>query len=191
MPEFLRLIRLVALTRLRSAGWAPWLLVAGWLVIAAFQEPLMFRRYGIHLVDDAAWTGGLLVLLVLLLAERRLPRRFAHLASLSLLAAVAIVQAIGAFLVDQSMVTTGFTVRATGAGFFFLAWCPLAITVSRNHGGVIASGMLHMIVVLAAGLMGSMLAVALRTSPDMLVLAACALAIAGAVCWASGRQINT
>ena len=191
MPEFLRLIRLVALTRLRSAGWPPWLLVAGWLVIAAFQEPLMFRQYGIHLVDDAAWTGGLLVLLVLLLAERRLPRRFAHLASLSLLAAVAIAQAIGAFLVDQSMATTGFTARAIGAGFFLLAWCPLAITVSRNNGGVIASGMLHMMVVLAAGLMGSMLAVALRTSPDMLVLAACALAIAGAVCWASGRHIST
>jgi hypothetical protein len=189
MLETLRLIRLVVLARVRSAGWVPWLLVVGWLIVAAYQEPLMFRGYGIYLVNDAAWTGGLVVLLVLLLAERRVPRRHAVTVNLSLVASLAILQSIGGCLVDQSSVATSFTVRAAGAGCFFLAWAPLAITLSRKSGEAVVSRAVHMTVVLTAGLMGSMLAVALRTSPDALVLTACALAIAGASCWVSGHGI--
>ncbi|MFT4840827.1 MAG: hypothetical protein ACI8UD_000377 [Planctomycetota bacterium] len=191
MSETLRLIRLVVLARVRSAGWVPWLLVAGWLVIAAFQEPLMFRGYGIYLVDDAAATGGLVVLLILLLAERRSPRRYAATANLSLVGAMAILQAVGGYIADQSQVATPFSVRAAGAGSFFLAWAPLSLTLARKLNGGLTCRTVHMILVLTAGLMGSMLAVALRTSPDVYVLTASALAIVGAACWASDRLINS
>jgi hypothetical protein len=182
---------LVVLARVRSAGWLPWLLVAGWLVMAAYQEPLLFRRYGIYLVDDAAWTGGLVFLLVLLLAERRSPRRHAVTVNLAMVGAMAILQLVGSYLADLSPMTTPLSVRATGAGFFFLAWAPLSIALARNCDNAGTSRTLHMIVVLTAGLMGSILAVALRTSPDTFVLTASGLAIAGAACWASGRSTYT
>lgn len=131
------------------------------------------------------------MLLVLLLAEGRSPRRHAATANLSLVGAMAILQAVGGYLADQSQVATAFAVRAAGAGFFFLAWAPLSITLSRKYEEEITYRMVHMILVLTAGLVGSMLAVALRTSPDTFALTASALAIAGAACWASGRRTNT
>jgi len=191
MPASFRLIRLVVLARLRAAGWAPWLLVAGWLLVASYQEPLLFRRYGIHLVDDAAWTGGLVVLLVLLLAEGRMPGRCSALANLVMLFGMAVVQAIGSYLADQSPWITGWDIRAIGALSFLMSWAPLSIALSSNSGSSAASRLSRIMVVLAAGLLGSMQAVALRTSPDTLVLLASALASAGAACWASGRPNNT
>lgn len=148
----------------------------------------MFRGYGIYLVNDAAWTGGLVLLLVLLLAERRVPRRHAMTVNLSLVGSVAVLQAIGSCLVDQGYIPVPVSVRAEGAGFFFLAWAPLAITLSRNYSEIGVSRTVHMIVVLAAGLVGSMLAVALRNSPDAWAVVASALAIAGAACWSLHRR---
>jgi hypothetical protein len=191
MPAFLRLIRLALVAKLRSAGWAPWLLVAGWLLMASYQEPLLFRGYGIYLVDDAAWSGCLALLIVLLLSERRIPNRWPVLTSISLLCLVSLLQTGLAHLADQSSQAAGMGARIIGAIYFFLAWSPLAITLGSNIGVGGRSRLLHMMVVLAAGLMGSMLAVALRTSPDTFVYLASVLAFAGATCWASGRPTNT
>lgn len=191
MHEQLRLIRLVALARLRSAGWVPWLMVLGWLAAASYQEPLLFRRYGIYLVDDAAWTGGAVVLIVLLLAERRLPRRFAAMANLVTVAAISVLQVVGAYLADQSPWQSSFSSRAMGCLHFFAAWSPLAITLSRNSGSSAREQVLGNLAVLSALVMGSMLAVALRSSPDMFVIVACVLAFLGAACWASKPGSHT
>lgn len=191
MHESLRLIHLTLLARLRAAGWIPWLLVAGWMVIAAYQEPLLFRGYGIFLVDDAAWTGGLLLLVSVLFAVRRQPRRAAIRGNLLVVAGVAILQSLGSVLADQSSRGLPASHHLASAGSFLLAWAPLAIALGRNSGPQAEERgfrTVHTIVVLTAGLMGSMLAVALRTSPNQLVFGACALAIAGAGCWASGRD---
>lgn len=185
MHEQLRLIRLVALARLRSAGWVPWLLVLGWLAAASYQEPLLFRRYGIYLVDDAAWTGGAVVLIVLLLAERRLPRRGAAIANLVTVAAISVLQVVGSYLADQSPWQSSFSSRAMGCLLFFAAWAPLGLTLSRNTGSCPRAQLLGKLVVLSALVMGSMLAVALRSSPDTNVIGASVLAFLGAACWAS------
>jgi hypothetical protein len=49
-----RLARLATVAALRSTGWLPWLLLAGWVVYAALQEPRLLRAHGIELVRDAA-----------------------------------------------------------------------------------------------------------------------------------------
>lgn len=191
MSATLRLITLFALARLRSAGWAPWLLVSGWLVIASYQEPLMFRQYGIYLVDDAAWTGGFVVLVVLLFAQRRLPKRCAIATNLTMLVAMAVLQGVGGYLADQSPSLAGFYMRGVGVVNFVLAWSPLAITVSRNKSSETKEELVRKLVVLASGVMGMMLSVALRTSADTIAYAASLFAVAGAVCWASGRSTSS
>lgn len=191
MHEQLRLIRLVALARLRAAGWMPWLLVSGWLLAAALQEPLLFRRYGIYLVDDAAWTGGAVVLIVLLLAERRLPRRAAMISNLVTVAAISVLQVLAAYLADLSPWSSSLASRASGCLFFFAAWAPLAITLSRNIGLSPRDKMVGKLVVLSAFVMGSMLAVALRSSPDTSVIAASVLAFVASVCWATRPRTTT
>jgi len=191
MYEQLRLIRLVTLARLRSAGWVPWLLVSGWLLAAALQEPMLFRRYGIYLVDDAAWTGGAVVLVVLLLSERRLPRRSALICNLVTVAAISVLQVVAAYLADLNPWTSSLSSRAMGCLFFFAAWSPLAITLSRNSGAAARDKLVGKLVVLSAIVMGSMLAVALRSSPDTFVIGASVLAFLAAVCWASGPRSTT
>lgn len=191
MHEQLRLIRLVALARLRSAGWVPWLLVSGWLLAAALQEPLLFRRYGIYLVDDAAWTGGAVVLLVLLLAERRLPRRGAVISNLVTVAAISVLQVAAAYLADLSPWSSSLSSRALGCLFFFAAWSPLAITLSRKSGPGARDKLVGKVVVLSAIVMGSMLAVALRSSPDTFVVGASVMSLLAAACWASGPRSTT
>ena len=62
---FLRLSWLTLRARLRSAGYIPWLLLVGWLLISAYQEPRFLRRYGLFLVEDAQWSGALIVMMVL------------------------------------------------------------------------------------------------------------------------------
>jgi len=178
----LRLIRLVVLARLRSAGWAPWLLALGWLLFASLQEPLLFRRYGIYLVEDAAWTAGLVVLVVLLLSERRLPRRYGAACNLLIVAAVAVLQALGGYLVDRSAWPPSVADRLLDGLGFFVAWSPLALTLSRNMG----DGLLPKLMVLCALMMGSMLAVALRSSPDSFVIISSVCAFSAAACWSCG-----
>lgn len=191
MHAQLRLIRLVALARLRSAGWVPWLLVLGWLAVASYQEPLLFRRYGIHLVDDAAWTGCAVVLVVLLLTERRLPRRSAAISNLVTVAAISVLQAVGAYLADQSPWPSSLSDHAMGCVFFFAAWSPLALTLSRKSGPCFREQLLGRLVVLSALVMGSMLAVALRSSPGTFVIASSILTFLGAACWASKQASDT
>lgn len=54
----LRLTRLAVVASLRSSGFAPWLLAVGWIVVAAAQEPRMFRSFGVHLTREAAWVAA-------------------------------------------------------------------------------------------------------------------------------------
>ena len=191
MHAQLRLIRLLALARLRSAGWVPWLVVLGWLVVASYQEPLLFRRYGIHLVEDAAWTGCAAVLVVLLLAERRLPRRSAAICNLVTVAAISVLQAVGAGLADRSPWPSSLSGSVMGCEIFFVAWSPLALTLSRKSGPGFGEQLLDKLVVLSAVVMGSMLAVALRSSPGTFAFAASILAFLGAACWASKQSQDT
>ena len=185
MSSSLRLIRLLVTARLRSAGWAPWLLAMGWLLVAALQEPLLFRNYGIYLVQDAAWVAGLAVMLVLLLTHDRQPRRCAVRTNLCILGGIACLQATAGYLVDQSPTRSWTSARFLEMAWFLMAWAPLSITLSRKAGNGGMSRMLHMMVVLAAAITGSMQAVALRQSPDTLVLSASVLAFGGAAGWAS------
>mgnify|MGYP001227936082 CR=1 FL=1 len=188
MHTQLRIIRLVALARLRSAGWVPWLLAIAWVSLASFQEPLFFRRYGIDLVDDAAWIGGAAVLLVLLLTERRLPRRCGVAVNLVILAAISVLQSGGAYMADLSPWPNSWADHLQSSGSFFLAWAPLSLTLCRKSGAGRMNQLLGKLVVLCALLMGSMLAVALRSSPSAFVVLSSALAFLGAACWASGRS---
>ena len=148
----------------------------------------MFRRYGIYLVDDASWTGGLAVLLVLLLAQRRLPRRCVIAANLTMLFAIAILQGIGGYLADQSSSLTGLQARGVSVVNFVIAWSPLAITVSRNSVDGTKEELVRKLVVLAAGVIGMLLSVALRSSADTIVYVASFFAVAGATCWATAHQ---
>ena len=188
MQAQLRLIRLVGVARLRAAGWAPWLLLACWVTVAAYQEPLLLRRYGIYLLDDAAWVGGLVVLIILLLSVSRLPRRGAMLANLVMLACVAALQAFGTLLVDQAALAQSWGDRSLSALLFFAAWGPLAITLSRNSSIGGYARWIGWIVPSMALLVGSMVAVSLRSSPGPVVFLASALAFAGAAGWASSRR---
>jgi hypothetical protein len=190
MRSQLRLIRLAALSRLRAAGWAPWLLMAGWLLFASSQEPLLLRNYGVFLLQDAAWGGGLVVLLILLVSVRRMPRRSAILANLSILAGVAGMQMLVALLLDRSVGFGDVASSLWGACAFFLAWSPLTITLSRNYRAMRYEMALSLLVVVAALVMGSMMAVGLKSSPDANVLLAVLLACAGATCWATTAQVR-
>lgn len=184
----LRMIRLLSLARFRAAGWAPWLLFAGWIAAAAFQEPRLLRRYGIHLLDDAAWTGGLVLLIVFLFAEKRLPRRGAAAANLTVLGLVAVLQAVVAYLADQGAWTATPLDRAQDVGMFFLAWAPLTLVLSRQTSFEGVNRWLVAIVVLTAFVMGSMLAVALRSDSDTFAFLGAGLAMAASLCWLRDRS---
>jgi hypothetical protein len=57
-----RQVRLALSVALRRAGYPPWLLAGGVLAMAALQEPMLLRAYGIRLPWQAAWPiGGALV----------------------------------------------------------------------------------------------------------------------------------
>ena len=148
----------------------------------------MFRQFGIYLVDDAAWTGGLVVLVVLLLAQRRLPRRCAITANLSILLVLAVLQGIGGYLADQSPSLSGLSIRMVGVANFVAAWSPLSITVSRKSVTGTKEELVRKLVVLSAAAIGMMLSVALRTDADIIHYVASLFAVAGAACWASDRR---
>ncbi|MCR9244432.1 MAG: hypothetical protein NXI31_05330 [bacterium] len=61
----LRLVRLETLQRLRRFGWWPWLVLLGWSLLAAGQEPRLLRGFGIELIGQGVWAAGALVLLAL------------------------------------------------------------------------------------------------------------------------------
>ncbi|MBM3972969.1 MAG: hypothetical protein FJ301_02570 [Planctomycetes bacterium] len=60
-----RSAHLAVVAAVRHAGVAPWLLVVGWGLFAALQEPMLFRSYGIRLPFQAAWPACIALLAVL------------------------------------------------------------------------------------------------------------------------------
>jgi len=185
MQRQLRILRLLTIARLRSAGWAPWLLLSGWLAIARVQEPRMLRRFGVHLIDDASWAGGLAVVLVVLLAVRRRPLRAAVLTNLVTLAAVSLVLAAATWLIDRGAWSMGAGARLLEAGAFVVAFGPLAITLSAGEHEAARGRWVATLVVLASLVACSMVAVALRSSPTGPVWLAATLNLAAASCWAA------
>lgn len=185
MAAFVRTVHLSLAARVRSIGWAPWLMLLGWLVIAAAQEPVLLRRYGIHLLDDAGWSGGVVMLCILLAAEPRWPRRYARRTSIALLLLVAAVVTVLDWALDRAWFAAGLLARGWQIAAFTLAWAPLALTACRAvpPGEVRASRIppWRILLVLAGTLwLGSILSVALRPGPELGPVLAGLIATAGA-----------
>ena len=183
MQNHLRIIQLSCLARVRAAGWAPWLLLGAWLLAALLQEPRMLRRFGIQLVDDAAWSGFLLLLLILLTATRRLPARGAIIANLVLLAAVACLEAAACAVLDRGPWSDGLLRRLEGGGAFFLAFAPLVVCLAVGHGPTRSQQLTRWLVVLVAALTGSILAAAMRPGLTVMGGVAALAALSGALAW--------
>lgn len=151
----------MSLARLRGAGALPWLLFAAWLVIASGQEPVLLRGYGVHLVEDAAWAGGFVLLLVLLLAEPRLPWRAGWLANLALLILIAAFQATLPLMLEIVRGRAFSCEHVVGMAGFALCWAPLTLTLAvRPAARLVARSWL----VVPAFLLGCAHSVALRSS---------------------------
>lgn len=183
MQNHLRIIQLSLLARLRAAGWAPWLLLGAWLLAALLQEPRMLRRFGVQLVDDAAWSGCLLLLLILLTATRRLPARGAIGANLVVLFAVALLEAAACAVLDRGPWSEGVLRRLEGGAAFWLAFAPLAVCLAAGRGPTRFLQVTRWLVVLVAALTGSMLAVAMRPGLTALGGVAALAALLGALAW--------
>ncbi len=132
-PADLRVIRLSCAASLRSAGPLPWLLLLGWIVLAAEQEPLFLRRYGLRLLDQAAW-GAATILVGVLWSDaisrcrRPGPRIASALALLGLLAVAQATLTAGAELVARG--ACDLAVRLAGSVDFFVTWCATAIALA-------------------------------------------------------------
>ena len=61
----LRLIRLESVSRLRRLGAWPWLLLLGWSLLAAAQEPRLLRGFEIYLGWQGTWSGATILLIAL------------------------------------------------------------------------------------------------------------------------------
>lgn len=127
-----RLVRLTVQLRLRALGWVPWLLLLGWALLAAAQEPRLLRGFGIRLTDQAAWAGGMVMAVLLFTADRySLRRPMSFSANLVLTALVASAQAALPIGMD---VCFGYAPDLTGgirsALCFAFACSPLAIALS-------------------------------------------------------------
>jgi hypothetical protein len=131
-PSFhIRSVRLAIVAALRTAGWAPWLLVLGWGAFAALQEPLLFRSYGIRLPIQAAWPAGLVVL-ALLVASAPSPRSFASqvVTGKALTAFIASVIAVGLAAASAARVDlAGLDAAFAWAAAFALLATPLAVVL--------------------------------------------------------------
>jgi hypothetical protein len=132
-PADLRLIRLSCTASLRSAGAVPWVLLLGWIVLSAAQEPVFLRGYGLRILDQAAWAGTAVLLGVVWneaigRCRRMIPRAVTGLVLLALLAVVMTVFPCGVELVVRGAcdVRTRF---AQSAGFF-VTWCATAIAAT-------------------------------------------------------------
>jgi hypothetical protein len=90
----------------------PWLLLLGWIVLAAEQEPLFLRRYGLRLLDQAAWGAAAILVGVLL----------------GLLAVAQATLTAGVELAARG--ACDLAVRLAGSVDFFVTWCAPAIALA-------------------------------------------------------------
>lgn len=191
MERYLRLVTLANTARLRAAGPAPWLLFVGWLLIAGYQEPRFLRLYGIQLVDEAAWSGATLLLVVFLLAEPMRGRPATVLANLTLLVGLAFLQSIAAYSVDSLVAGRPTALEPSSSPGFILCWAPLALSMAAGVASP-QGGLVHAIVGTVAFLLGGVFSVAWSRSEVSQVLFAACLASTAAIVWcARPRQVAT
>ena len=149
------------------------------------QEPRMLRRFGIHLIEDAAWVGGLLMLCILLAAQRRLPKGGAVAANLVTVAVLGLLVMLLSRVVDVDPWAEGVSARIYDAIGFLAAWSPFAICAARAPVGGRGAAILHATLVLASLMTGSMLAAALRAEPTLTSWCAAGLASLASCFWLS------
>lgn len=147
----------------------------------------MLRRFDVHLIDDAAWIGGLMLLVVLLLAERRLPARAAVAANLVLVAGVALLMTLATWALDQGLWSPGLFARLSSFACFAVAFSPLAVVLAAGSGESATERTLSVSVVLVALLVGSILATAFRTGDSGLAWGAASLSLLASVSWTVRR----
>ena len=148
----------------------------------------MLRRFGVYLIDDAAWVGGLLVLLALLLAERRLPAVGGLASNLATLGAVSLAVMLLCRLLDIGPWSDGTWSRLHDAARFSAAWAPMAICLSRSQSRGSPGATVSFLVVLASLVIGSLLATALRSEDTLSGWGAALLAVAAAITWAAAKE---
>ncbi|MFK7739448.1 MAG: hypothetical protein AB8H80_03925 [Planctomycetota bacterium] len=127
-------------------------------------------------MDDAAWSGAILLLLSLLFSVRRQPRRLAACANLSLVLVAASAMLVGGLLLDRGYLAQPVAIRVWHGVAFVLAWTPLAILHGRLPSEPGSRRFLDMMLLLAAIAVGSMLAVRLRAGMQPILVVAVLLA---------------
>jgi len=143
----------------------------------------MLRSYGLYILDDAAWSGGLLVLLALLFAEPRLPRRAATASNLTLLMVFSLLLMCACLVLDQGPWSPGPLDRLFDAWMFCAAFAPLAVAASAPPLPGRSSRLLRRLIVLAFLLLGTMLGVGLRSGANASVWLGVLLGWVGATAW--------
>ena len=127
-------------------------------------------------------------MLVLLLAQRRLPAVGAVAANLVALGVVSLVVMLACRLLDLGPWSDGTWARVEDAGRFCAAWCPMSICLARDLRGGSTGKVVAFLVVLVSLLVGSMLAAALRFEDTRAVWSAWLLAIAASFLWVHGQR---
>ena len=135
------------------------------------------------MLDDAAWSGGLLLFLALCLSEARRPLRAAIAANLLLLAALSLVLMTSCLLMDLGPWSAGPLDRLLHAAKFFVAFSPLAIALARAGGPHAPARLWRWAALFAFAALGTILSAALRAGDSARVWSACGLAVAAAVAW--------
>ncbi|MBL8752431.1 MAG: hypothetical protein JNK15_03940 [Planctomycetes bacterium] len=155
----LRQVRLHVVVALRSAGLLPWAAMVSFSAIAAVQEPLLLRTFGVHLVGDASWFGGASVLLLLGLQLPASRNRWTMVATAVLLTlSLATVQALIPLVVDgvrrQSWEGQEFF---RSSGCFWLANAGVALSAATNNRASLSSILNVLVQVLLAAVLGARL----------------------------------
>ena len=188
MQRQLRIIQYMFTARVRAAGWAPWLLLACWLVFAVAQETLMLRRFGVYIVDDAAWVGGLLMAAVLLFAQKRVPAVGAVWTNLFTLGVVSLVVMLSCRILDQGPWSATLFGRLAAAAAFFAAWAPTSVCLAKRPGTSSHHRFVSCVVLLSSLVVGGLLSVALRGGGAPMSWSAAALALLASAIWSHTKS---
>jgi len=131
MAPAVRRAHLIVVTRLRTLGWLPWILLLAWGTWCGVQEPLDFRRFRVELLYQGIWLMAF-ALHCQLLGAVRVGGSWAPrvLAALCQLAGLAVAQAVLALAIDlalhrwvelDSAWRSGCYLAASAAGFTIAA----------------------------------------------------------------------
>lgn len=110
----------------------PCLLAAGWLGLAAAQEPRLLRAYGVFLVLHATWIAAAVALVVAAANAPILGRYAPYILTIKALAVIHAVASGLAFTVLELLrgASAGAAGMATYVLAFVLTWLPVALCVS-------------------------------------------------------------